>query len=252
MRRPISNQNFILQIKDLEVTLGHQPILEYISFEVARNSIHAVIGPNGAGKTTFIRSLLGGMPHRGEIRFWFQRTGKIGYVPQLIEFDHGLPMTVGDFLCTMVRRWPIFFGTSQRTRREISRLLALTGTEHLIDRMLGRLSGGEFRRVLLAQALSPTPELLLLDEPASNVDEQGARVLETLLHDLKASGVTTLMVGHDLAMIGRVADQVTAINRRVTFCGSAQALADPEQLGRLFGTSKETQELPTATQMAHG
>lgn len=252
MRRPFSNPDSIVQIKNLTVSLGPQSILEQVSVEVARNSIHAVIGPNGAGKTTFIRSLLGGMPHRGEIRFWFKRTGKIGYVPQLIEFDHGLPMTVGDFLCIMVRRWPIFFGTSQQTRREISRLLALTGTEHLIDRMLGGLSGGEFRRVLLAQALSPTPELLLLDEPASNVDEQGARVLETLLHDLKASGVTTLMVGHDLAMIGRVADQVTAINRRVTFCGSPQALADPEQLERIFGTSKETEEQAAATQIAHG
>jgi zinc transport system ATP-binding protein len=241
----------ILQVKNLHVRLGGQSILENVTLDVARASIHAIIGPNGGGKTTFMRSLLGGMPHQGDIRFWFEGRRKIGYVPQFIEFDHTLPMTVGDFLCIMVRRWPIFFRTPQKTRRTLVQLLAKTGSEYLIDRLLGGLSGGEFRRVLLAQALLPEPEILLLDEPASNVDEQGSRLLERLLLSLKETGVTIIMVGHDIPMILRIADQITAINKRVTFSGTPNTLNETGSLAQLFGVAQHPHPVKT-TQVVNG
>ena len=229
-----------LRLRDLSVSFGGQPILEGVNLEVAAGSLHAVIGPNGAGKTTLIRSLLGLVPHRGEIRFRFRASGRIGYVPQGLETDREVPMTVGDLLGIMLSRRPAFLGASRRRRQEMARILARTGAVPLLERPLAGLSGGEWRRVLLAQALAPMPEVLLLDEPASQVDEVGARLIEDLLRDLvRDEGLTVILVGHDLPAILRCADRVTAINRRVTYDGDPAPLRDPRRLSRLFDGDDE-------------
>lgn len=231
----------LLQVKALTVVLSSEPILDNIALEVMPETVHAIIGPNGGGKTTLMRSLLGGMPHQGEIRFRFRKSGRIGYVPQLLEFDHALPLTVCDLLSMMLQRRPMFLGRPRKRRKQILELLARTRCERLIDKSVGSLSGGEFRRVLLAQALAPMPELLLLDEPASNVDEYGARMFEQLLAGLcREDGLTIVMVSHDLSMILRVADHVTGINRRVAFSGEPERLDDPVVLARLFGGRPES------------
>jgi len=227
---------FLLEIKDLSVSLGGNKILENINLLVKAGNIHALIGPNGAGKTTLIRSIMGGMPHGGTIRLLFRNSGRIGYVPQLLEFDHAVPITVADFITIMLQDSPVFLSGTKKIRPRIEKVLAATESEHLIGRMVGGLSGGEFRRVLLAQSLVPLPDLLLLDEPASNVDERGVSLFEKTLLCLKAEhGLTILMVGHDLRMILRMADQVTCINRRVIFDGSPEALKDSEEMAGLFG-----------------
>ena len=232
--------SWALRLRDLSVSLGGQPILEAVNLEVAAGSLHAVIGPNGAGKTTLIRSLLGLLPHRGEIRFRFRASGRIGYVPQGLETDREVPMTVGDLLGVMLSRRPAFLGASRRRRDEMARLLARTGAESLLERPLSGLSGGEWRRVLLAQALAPLPEVLLLDEPASQVDEAGARLIEDLLRELvREEGMTVILVGHDIPAILRCADRVTAINRCVTYDGDPEPLRDPRRLSRLFDAGPE-------------
>ena len=210
----------LLEVRDLSLTLGGNTILDNVNMDVKHGHIHALIGPNGAGKTTLIRSIMGGMPHKGTVRFFFGDNGRIGYVPQLLEFDHSVPITVFDFLFLMLRKSPLFLSRRRPMRRKIQEILAATECEHLIDRGVGCLSGGEFRRVLLAQALVPRPELLLLDEPASNVDEVGARHFEQMLILLKQEhGHSILMVSHDMQTIMRIADRVTAINRTVTYDG---------------------------------
>ena len=230
------NSSALLSVKDCSVTLGGNQILTGVTWEVTPGTIHALIGPNGAGKTTLIRCIMGGMPHQGEIWIQFQRDGRIGYVPQLLEFDHTLPITVGDFFAIMLKNKPIFFGKGKKVRKQAVEALKLTKSDHLIDRLIGGLSGGELRRVLLAQALIPLPELLILDEAASNVDEFGARIFEDLLLRLnEEQKLTILMVSHDLTMIRRTADWVTGINRTVTFDGHAQTFCNLEKIGELFG-----------------
>lgn len=232
----------LLEIRDLSVTLGGNKILSQVNMDVKHGHIHALIGPNGAGKTTLIRSIMGGMPHKGDIRFLFGDTGRIGYVPQLLEFDHSVPITVFDFISLMLQRMPLFMSRRKKRHEQITEILAATHCEQLIDRLIGGLSGGEFRRVLLAQALAPTPELLLLDEPASNVDEHGAQQFEQLLVRLKQDhGHSILMVGHDIQMMLRIADRVTAINRTVTFDGSPDELKDPGDIASLFGLNVSTE-----------
>jgi zinc transport system ATP-binding protein len=226
----------LLEIRNLSVTLGGNRILEDINLDVRRGHIHALIGPNGAGKTTLIRSIMGGMPHEGTIRFLFRDNGRIGYVPQLLEFDHSIPITVFDFICLMLQDFPLFLSRKKKSVEQVKEILAATECEHLTDRLVGGLSGGEFRRVLLAQALVPVPEMLLLDEPASNVDEVGARQFEKLLMHLKSHhGHSILMVGHDIQRILDIADRVTAINRTVTFDGPPDELRDPARVAALFG-----------------
>jgi zinc transport system ATP-binding protein len=215
----------LLEIENLSVALRGNRILENISLHVRRGQIHALTGPNGAGKTTLMRSIMGGMPHKGTIRFLFKDDGRIGYVPQFLEFDHSVPITVFDFLFLMLKKVPVFLGRRKAMRTRIKDILSATESTHLIDRCIGQLSGGEFRRVLLAQALEPKPELLLLDEPASNIDEVGVRQFEEMLINLRDEReITILMVSHSMDMICRVADAVTAVNRSVFYDGPTKGL----------------------------
>jgi zinc transport system ATP-binding protein len=226
----------VLEVCDLSVRLGGHIILDKVNMTVMPGSIHALLGPNGAGKTTLIRSLVGSLPHTGTIRFRFVGNGRIGYVPQLLEFDHSLPFTVADFLTIMLQNKPVFFSSSNKIRQKISKCLEYTDCSHLIDRLIGGLSGGELRRVLLAQALVPSPEILILDEPASNIDELGARAFEkTLIALSRKQGIAILMVAHDLATILRIADQVTGIKGEVTYSGPAADLQDMKTVKKIYG-----------------
>ena len=224
------NQN-LLEIDDLSVSLRGNRILDNISLRVKKGHIHALTGPNGAGKTTLMRSVMGGMPHKGTIRFLFRESSRVGYVPQFLEFDHSVPITVFDFLFLMMKKMPVFLGSRSAMRTRIMDLLKATDCSHLIDRCVGQLSGGEFRRVLLAQALHPRPELLLLDEPASNIDEVGIRHFEEMLVNLRdEQGITILMVCHSMDMISRICDAVTAVNRSIFYDGPTKGLDHSELL----------------------
>lgn len=210
----------IVQVLDLSVRLKNRSILERVNFSVQQGSIHAIMGSNGAGKTTLIRSLLGSMPHQGEISFYFKHQGGIGYVPQFIEFDHSLPISVNDFFHILRSKKPVFLSRKKTHDYGFKTLLEKIGCLNLLDRSMGSLSGGELRRVLIAQALIRQPELLFLDEPDSNLDELAVKELESLLRSLREQGVTVILVGHDVAMICRVADYVTQINKSVIFSGT--------------------------------
>lgn len=226
----------ILNVEHLAVSLGGHRILAEVKLQVYAGTIHAILGPNGAGKTTLIRSLVGSLPHSGTITYRFRGSGLVGYVPQLLEFDHSLPITVADFLAIMLQNKPVFIGTSAKIRKKIINSLKLTDCDHLIDRLIGGLSGGELRRVLLAQALVPAPEILILDEPASNIDELGARAFEQTLTSLcREKGITILLVGHDLATMIRIADRITGIRGTVSHDGPATDLQKPEVIKNIFG-----------------
>ena len=117
-------------------------------------------------------------------------------------------------------RRAVFFGTGRTLRARLHEQLEQVGCAHLLTRRLRELSGGELRRVLVAQALAPRPEFLVLDEPASNVDQAGRSSLVALLDEIRRNeGVTMLLVEHDDAFIDQLAQSVTLLNRRVLFTG---------------------------------
>jgi zinc transport system ATP-binding protein len=225
--------------EDVSVTLDGVSILEKVSAVVPRGGCTAVVGPNGAGKTTLLMALLGEIPYQGRIRLSPHRDGtpaRIGYVPQRLMFDRGMPLSVIEFLSMGPQRLPLWFGIQRRWRTLALSLLEAVQAVHLAGRRLGALSGGELQRVLLALALQQDPDLLVLDEPAAGVDQQGehvfCEVLETLRHN---HGFTQLMVTHDLGTVTHHATHVIGLNRRVLALGPPLEILTNENLQEIFG-----------------
>ncbi|PWB30933.1 manganese ABC transporter ATP-binding protein [Pseudomonas sp. SDI] len=224
-----------IEFAGVELTLGRTRILDQVSFDVAAGSVHALVGPNGGGKSSLIKTLLGQMPHQGRLALsWPGDAQVIGYVPQALEFDRGLPMTVDDFMAAMCQRRPAFLGLSKQVAPAIDAALQRVGMRDKRKRRMGALSGGERQRVLLAQGLIPAPQLLVLDEPMSALDEAGIQVFERLLLDWRAAGTTVLWIEHDLEAVARLADRVTGLSRRVLFDAPPQQALTPERLLSLF------------------
>jgi zinc transport system ATP-binding protein len=226
-----------LDFDKVSLTLGRTVILDGVSFQVQPGSIHALVGPNGGGKSSLIKTLLGQTPHQGQLSLhWPVTPGTIGYVPQALEFDRGLPMTVDDFMAAMCQRRPAFLGLSKHYAAAIGEALERVGMQDKRKRRMGALSGGERQRVLLAQGLIPAPQLLVLDEPMSALDKAGIQVFERLLNDWRLAGITVLWIEHDLEAVGRLADRVTGLNRRVLFDATPKEALTPDRLLTLFST----------------
>jgi zinc transport system ATP-binding protein len=209
---PDQSQPLLLEIDGLTVRHASETLLSNVSFSVRRGTLHALVGPNGAGKTTLLSALLGQTVFTGHIVAHWQQSGRIGYVPQAFHVDRTLPVTVADFLALTRQRRPVCFGLTPAAGRRISLLLEHVGLKGFEGRPLSVLSGGELRRVLLANALDPLPELLILDEPAAGLDEAAARWLDETLLSLKGE-VTVVMVSHDSGQVRRIADDVTPLER---------------------------------------
>lgn len=208
------------------LTLGATKILEDVTFTVRAGTTHCIVGANGGGKTSLVRSLLGQMPHTGTITIHWRENRTIGYVPQTLDFDKSLPITVRDFLAMTTQRRPVFFGVSRARRAEIDRMLDKLGLHGKHDTRLGSLSGGERQRVLLAQALIPEPSLLVLDEPTTGLDVAGKEILERTIVDFVRAGGTAVWINHDIAQVNEVADALTYIDRKVLLDGAPrEALA---------------------------
>jgi zinc transport system ATP-binding protein len=216
----------LLEIEGLVVRRHGDTLLDQVAMRVGRGSIHVLVGPNGAGKSTLVATILNQIPFVGRIEVNWAATGAVGYVPQMFAVDPTLPVTVGDFLALTRQRRPVCLGLTRSSRAAAARLLDRVGLSGLERRPLAVLSGGELRRVLLAHALEPEPELLVLDEPGAGLDETALRTLEDTLRQLRRTGRTTiLMVSHDLEQVQRIADRVTVLDRRVVADGPPGVLS---------------------------
>lgn len=237
-----------IDLRRVRLTLGHTRILHDINLHISAGSIHALIGPNGAGKSSLIKTLMGQMPHQGTLTLtWPATPGVIGYVPQALEFDRTLPMTVDDFMGLMTQRRPAFFGPSPRNTQAIDEALARVGMHAKRKRRMGALSGGERQRIMLAQALIPAPSLLVLDEPMAALDEAGVGVFEDLLGFWRKNRVTVLWVEHDLDAVRRLADQVTGVNHQIVFNGDPGQALSVGQLLSLFCAHPRKRDARTVT-----
>jgi len=218
----------LLEITDLTVVRDGHVAVERASITVARGSIHLVVGPNGAGKSSLVAAVLGEAAFSGTVRCHFRGSGRVGYVPQTFPVDPTLPLTVAELLALTRQRLPVCLGLTAKTRAAVAALLDRVGLAGIERRRLGALSGGELRRVLLADSMDPDPELLVLDEPASGLDEPSAQRLEALVRALRDErGATVLMVSHDASQVRRLADAVTWIDRTVRRAGTpAEVLGD--------------------------
>jgi zinc transport system ATP-binding protein len=220
----------------VNLTLGATSILEDVSFKVRPGTIHCIVGANGGGKTSLVRSLLGQMPHSGNISIHWREGRVIGYVPQSLDFDKSLPITVFDFMAMTTQRRPVFLGVSRARRRDIAAVLDRLGLAGKLTTMLGSLSGGERQRVLLAQALIPQPALLVLDEPTTGLDLAGKSILERVIREFVKNGGTVIWINHDIAQVDEVADSMTYIDRKVLLDGVPREVLATGVAAKLFPT----------------
>ena len=228
-----------LRVENLSVQIGSDQILKDVNLHVHCGEMVALIGPNGAGKSTFLKAVLGQREYQGVIAFSQpgQRSKKprIGYVPQSPAFDPGDPVSVADlFACCMSRR-PAFLGLSKSMRELVLECLERVHGTDLIDKRVGTLSGGELQRVLLALALEPLPNILILDEPLSGVDIEGMENLMDMLDEIRREyDLSILMTTHDFSILRRYADQVVLIDHTVRIQGSPDTVLDSEEFSRTF------------------
>ena len=167
-----------IELDHVGVKAGADVLVEDVSFHIHCGQLTALVGPNGAGKTTLVKAILGQRPYTGTIRHVDAGGHKfpaprIGYVPQQLPFDREMPLTVCDLRAASLARRPVWTGVGKAMREQVHKALEETQAASLIDKRLGALSGGELQRVLLAMALTPVPDLLVLDEPVSGVDQNG-------------------------------------------------------------------------------
>ncbi len=215
----------LIEARGLEVRYGAKTAISGIDLAIGEGRIVTLIGPNGAGKTTLLRALLGLVkPARGEIS---RRPGlSIGFMPQHLNTDPTLPITV--------RRFLQLAGSGQRSDLEAA--LAEVGAPDLMNASLHQISGGEVQRVLLARALLRRPDLMVLDEPDQGVDVGGQVDLYRLIARIRDEhGCAVLMVSHHLHLVMAAADEVVCINHHLCCAGHPEAVSrDPGYLD-LFG-----------------
>lgn len=229
--------------QNVSVKLGGRNVLDNFSCQVQKGRLTAIMGPNGTGKTTLLHAILGLLPYSGKINFngpGTARRPKIGYVPQDIDLDHGSPITVRDFLVAGVAHRPVWMGLERNAEKNAEGILNMVGVVEVLDAPLGKISGGELQRVLLAQALLGDPEILLLDEPTAAVDIHGealfCELLENVHNDLH---LTTLLVTHDLSFVAAHAHNVLCLNQGLVCAGPTKEVLTKENLRRVFSPHTE-------------
>lgn len=233
-----------ISLDHVHVNLDKETQLEDVSLHIHCGEITVLVGPNGAGKTTLLRALLNQVPFSGEIRHE-DHDGKpfskvvTGYVPQQLPFDRQMPITVRDTLAAALSRRAVWTGVSRATRLKALETLKTAEAESLIDKRLGTLSGGELQRVLLALALSPTPDLLILDEPVSGVDQNGQMLFLKTVDTLRRHHhLAILMVSHDWDMVKKFADRVILINKSVLAMGTPEEVFSSPAFSQAFPVVK--------------
>lgn len=239
--------NFAIQIENLSLQLGGQPILEQISLEMNQGEFLSIIGPNGAGKTSLIKCLCGIYhPNQGNIHLMNQdalklhsrqRAKLLSYVPQAE--GKSFPFSVEEFvLMGRYTHLSPFTTIAPADRQALDHALAQTGTECFRHRKLATLSGGERQMVFIAAALAQDAQLLVLDEPASFLDYRHQAEVFRLLRRLnRESGHSIITVSHNVNTAARNSSRILALKQgKRTFFGTPTKLLQADQLTAIFDT----------------
>jgi zinc/manganese transport system ATP-binding protein len=236
----------IVRAENLVAGYPGKVVWQGANFAFDRGEFVAIIGPNGAGKTTLFRLLLGlQQPISGTIRVFNappkRGNSRIGYVPQrhLIDSETNIECLELVRLANSGNRWG-FSMSSQNERRAAFQALEAVGAKDLAHRPLSSLSGGELQRIFLAEALVSNPEILLLDEPLSNLDIKRAKELVQLVNSVvRSRKVTALLVAHDINPLLPFLDKVVYIANGKVATGEPKEVLRSETLSALYGVQVE-------------
>jgi zinc transport system ATP-binding protein len=220
----------IIDVQNLSVSFGGDSVINDISFTVEEGDIAMILGPNGSGKSTLLRALLALTAHTGTVRIDGQKVSQvlssIGYVPQRFDFDRTFPITVHEFLSLV-----------SRDEAKIDKSLKEVDMRGYKNHLLGKLSGGELQRVLIARAIVDVPRILILDEPTSGIDAEGIKQFFAILEHMNTRhGVTILMVSHEINIVYDIATKVICLNKDLVCLGSPKEVLTTDALTELYGS----------------
>jgi zinc transport system ATP-binding protein len=232
---------YAVEIQNLSVYYGKYCVLKDINLSINPLEFLTIIGPNGGGKTTLLKAILGLLEPTEGKAFVFGKPPKqvpfeeIGYVPQIKTIDRSFPAKVYELVATGITgRWN--FILSKEIRQRVLDVLSICGMEHLANKQISKLSGGELQRVFLARAIVRRPKLLLLDEPATGIDTIAETDFSALLEKLQKEIQTTIvMVTHDWEYAFFHSSSVLLLNKRIVAFGPPKKIFTEENIQKTFG-----------------
>ncbi|WP_169566161.1 ATP-binding cassette domain-containing protein [Sneathiella limimaris] len=215
----------LITAENIQVFRDGRAVLNDVSLTIGRNDFITIIGPNGAGKSMLLKCMMGFYaPDRGKVTRADDL--KVGYVPQRLIADNSIPISVKRFL--NLRTFA--------SRKEQQAVIEETNIGQFLNSPLSVLSGGELQRVLLARALLNKPNLLVLDEPAQNLDVQGQLFFYKLIEKIyREQGISVLMVSHDLHLVMSATRNVLCLSGEVCCYGEPSSVAKDPAFVSLFG-----------------
>ncbi|MDP3991487.1 MAG: metal ABC transporter ATP-binding protein [Candidatus Colwellbacteria bacterium] len=218
----------ILEVENLNVAFNGVRVLEDLNFSVEDGDALTIIGPNGSGKTVLLKTLLNLIPYQGKITW--KKDIKTGYLPQTLFLDQSLPLTLREFLMSKIN----VTKTDPNDLEETLKLVRLP--EDSLNHSLGRLSGGQIQRALVAFALIGNPDVLLLDEPTASIDPPGEEQIYDTIHNLQdMKKLTVIIVSHDLSLVYRYATKVLCLNKQQICFGPPEETLTTKKLEELYG-----------------
>ena len=236
----------IVDVAEATFAYGRNVILESVEMQIHDSEFWCFIGPNGEGKTTLIKALLGALrPKRGLIRLRpdFARRTRIGFVPQNCDLNPTVPTTIQSFVIQGTAGLTV--GESKLKQR-VQKSLEVMGIQHIRDRSIWKVSGGQRQRAMVARALVRDPLLMIVDEPTAGLDlAASSGLLKTITELNRQHGITVIFVTHDLQLAGHHASHVAVFKNRRVICGPVEEALTGENLGNAFGVPTQVRPDPS-------
>ena len=234
-----------VDIRNVSFSYGEQPAVEDVSLTIEEGDFLGLIGPNGSGKTTLLHLMLGLLsPDSGSIELFgqpvdeFDEGERIGYVSQQATSRGGtMPVTVRE--CVRMGRFAhVGHGRlSDEDRHIAEEALETVDIADLADRRITQLSGGQRQRAYIARALASEADLLALDEPTVGVDAESRDAFYRLLDSLNESGITIVLIEHDIGVVTDRADRIACINTELYHHGDTESFVESDALSEAYGTT---------------
>ncbi len=216
----------VLTVQHLTIAIGERTIIRNASFSLEAGASLAIVGPNGSGKSVLLKALLGLLAYAGKVDW--APGARIGYVPQHVSADPNLPLCVRELLQAKAK-------VQRLSADQVAAAVDWAGVGSLLDQRVGALSRGQLQRVLIAFALAGEPNVLLVDEPTSSLDEPSEEHFADLLNRVRGQrGTTLVLVSHDLTLVRGSATHVLCLSASAASFGTAAEMLVPEVLERVY------------------